>query len=56
MIVLSGDANYDPQSSNCIKMIIFNKEKKEISGQTEHVWITFIERGFSDEVTERKKK
>ena len=36
-------------------MEIFNEEKKETSGWTEHVWSTFIDRGFSDDVTETEK-
>ena len=56
VIVLSGDENEDSPSSNGQPMEIFNEEKKETSGWSEHVWSTFIDRGFSDDVTETEEK
>ena len=56
VIVLNGDENEDSPSSNGQPMEIFNEEKKETSGWSEHVWSTFIDRGFSDDVTETEEK
>ena len=56
MIVVSGDDNEELQSSNGQSMESFDQEKKETSGWTEHVWNTFIDRGFSDDVTETEEK
>jgi hypothetical protein len=56
VIVLSGDDNDELQSGNGQQMEILNEEHKETSGWTEHVWSTFIDRGFSDDVTETEKK
>ena len=56
MIVLSGDDNDELQSSNGQSMESFNKEKNETSGWTEHVWSTFIDRGFCDDATETEEK
>ena len=58
MIFASGDEIKDSQLSNGQSLEIFNEEKLETSGWSEHVWSTFIDRGFSDDVTvnEEKKK
>ena len=52
MIVAIGDDYEDSQVSNNQSLAIVSEEKRETSGWTEHVWSTFIDRGFSDDVTE----
>jgi len=52
----SGEDNDDSQSSNCHSEEAVKEEVKETSGWKEHVWSTFIDRGFSDDVTEIEEK
>ena len=49
--VLSGDDNESSQLEEKVE-----EEKQETSGWTEHVWSTFIDRGFDEDVTEPQDK
>ena len=56
---ISGEADDDSnnsQSTNSQSEDIVKDVSKETSGWSEHVWSTFIDRGFSEDVTEIEEK
>ena len=57
VIVLSGEDSEDSHVNNDQAGEKIEEEKSSVtSGWTEHVWSTFIDRGFSDDVTENEEK
>ena len=48
----SGEENESSQSEERLG----EEKRQETSGWTEHVWSTFIDRGFSEDVTEKEDK